>query len=67
MPKHLWKSEAIRLSTHTCVDVAADRERVVLGQVGDFWMHDLHLTAAQALQVAEALMQGATRTEASAN
>lgn len=57
----VWSSEGLHLNADTCVDVKAGGESVVLGQLGDAWLHDLHLTPAQADSIAYALLEGAQR------
>lgn len=60
---NVWTSEAIRPSASTCVDVHADDENVVLGQLGDVWSHDIKFTPAEARAVARALNAGADHCE----
>lgn len=59
MHGQVWGSEAIQIDADTCVDVKASNEGVVLGQLGGVWFHDLHISPAQAKQIASALLQGA--------
>jgi hypothetical protein len=61
---NIWTSEAIRPTANTCVDVHADADAVVLGQLGDVWSHDIRFTPAEARAVARALIQGADHSEA---
>jgi hypothetical protein len=62
---NVWSSEPIRPTASTCVDVHADSENVVLGQLGDVWSHDIKFTPAQARAVARALNAGADHCDAS--
>lgn len=59
MQDQVWSSEAIQIDADTCVDVKANSLGVVLGQLGGVWFHDLHLSPAQAKQIAYALIRGA--------
>lgn len=61
---NVWSSEPIKLTTSTCVDVHADKDYVVLGQLGDVWSHDIRLTPAEAHEAARALDAGADHCEA---
>lgn len=58
----IWTSEGLHLNTDTCVDVKATQTgAVVLGQLGETWLHDLHLTPEQAEAIAHALLEGAQK------
>lgn len=59
MQDQVWGSEAIQIDADTCVDVKANSQGVVLGQLGGVWFHDLHLSPDQARQIASALHRGA--------
>jgi len=61
MQSPLYSSQAIHLTPHTCVDVHADASVVVLGMVGDRIHGDIHLTPELAVELADALTEGATR------
>lgn len=61
MQSPLYASQAIHLTPHTCVDVHADANVVVLGQVGDRTDGNIHLTPEQAIELADALTEGATK------
>ena len=56
---HTWTSAPLHLNPYTCVDVKADSKGVTLGQVDGVSLHNLHLTAEQTMELAEALTQGA--------
>jgi hypothetical protein len=62
MQDQVWGSEAIQIDADTCVDVKANSQGVVLGQLGGVWFHDLHISPAQAKQIANALIQGANES-----
>jgi hypothetical protein len=61
MQSPLYSSQAIHLTPHTCVDVHADANVVVLGMVGDRIHSDIHCTPEQAIELADALTEGAAR------
>ncbi len=54
-----WVSQTIQINADTGVDVTADERRVVLGQHGDAWLEDLHMSPLHAIAIAAALCQGA--------
>lgn len=60
MNSSTWKSEKIHITPAVLVDVKANAQSVVLGQSNDVWFHDLHVTPEHAIQIAEALTEGAT-------
>lgn len=64
MQTRIWTSKALHITTDTCVDVKADDQGVVLGQLGSAWLHNLHLTPDQSRIIARALLQGADEAEA---
>jgi hypothetical protein len=59
----IWTSEAFHINADTCVDVKADADTVVLGELGEAWMHNVHFTPAFARRVGNALIEGADRAE----
>lgn len=61
MQSPLYASQAIHLTQHTCVDVHADASVVVLGMVGDRIHGDIHFTPEQAIELADALTEGAAK------
>jgi hypothetical protein len=61
MQSPIYTSQAIHLTPHACVDVHADAETVVLGYVGDVVTTDAHLTPEQAMELADALTEGAAK------
>lgn len=61
MKSTVYTSDAIRLTPDTCIDVHADASVVVLGQVGDRIDGNIHMTPEQAIELADALTEGATR------
>ncbi|MEO5811572.1 MAG: hypothetical protein ABIU96_04050 [Rhodanobacter sp.] len=56
-----WTSQAHRLTDGTCVDIKADKHGVVLGQLGDVWLHNLHLTPDFADSIGDDLKIGAAK------
>ena len=57
--KVVWASEGLNLNSDTCVDVKAGPDGVILGQLGQTWLHDLHLPAEAARWLAEQLVRAA--------
>jgi len=55
-----WKSNPIHISADVIADVKATASGVVLGQGNEVWFHDLHLTPELAMEIADALTEGAT-------
>ena len=49
MKNHVWKSEGRDINADTCIDVYADSNGILLGQVGAAWRHDLKLSFDDAL------------------
>ena len=64
MNKLAFTSEPFQLNDDTCVDVKADKQRVVLGQQGAAWLHSLHLTDIEADGIGDALKAGAAASRA---
>lgn len=59
-----YESRAIRITPHTCVDVHADGNAVVLGYVGDRVNVDIHAAPKYARKIAAALIAGADHCDA---
>ena len=66
MNKLAFVSEPFQLNDDTCVDVKADAATIVLGQVGEVWVHNLHLTPSFSRRVGAALIEAADRSEMAA-
>jgi hypothetical protein len=49
MQSPIYASPAIRQTEHDCIDVQADANVVVIGEVGPRHTHGMHLTTVQAL------------------
>lgn len=56
-----WTSQAFQINADTCVDVKADDQGVVLGQLGEAWLHNLHLNPSEADGIGDALKIGAAK------
>lgn len=60
-----WSSQPIYLSHGVCVDVHANADGLVLGElVGDVLSHDLHMPPEKADELAKALTQGSAKCRA---
>ncbi|MFK2904555.1 hypothetical protein ISP17_11315 [Dyella ginsengisoli] len=57
----IWTSPAFQLNDDTCVDVKADEHGVVLGQLGESWLHNLHLTPTHSSAIGHALIEGSAK------
>lgn len=57
----LWTSQAFQVNEDTCADVKADDHGVVLGQHGQAWLHNIHLTPDLADGLAAALVTAAAK------
>lgn len=60
----IWTSQAMHITPATCVDIKVASGTVILGQLGDTWLHDLHLTPEEADSIAYALLEGAQQARA---
>lgn len=58
----VWTSNAFQINADTCVDVKADDQVVVLGQLGAVWLHNLHLTPSEADDIGDALKIAASKS-----
>ena len=56
-----WTSEPLHLNPNTCVDVHATAKTIVLAYVSDRATFGVHLTADQAIQLADYLTEAATK------
>jgi len=60
----VWTSEGLHLNADTCVDVKATTDgTVILGQLGETWLHDLHLKPEHARWLAAQLNRAAEESE----